>query len=78
MNNCWKLFSIYDESSNYGILLPLKSAGNMLLRLDVEIIFELRNIMGNVYFERILLEFRRDNVQIAWTLHRINTSFEPR
>ena len=68
-------FSIYDGGSHYGILLPLKSTDNMLLRLDVEIILELKNIMGNIYIEKILLEFRRDNEQMKWTLHKKNTSF---
>ena len=53
----------------------MKSTDNMLLRLDVEIILELKNIMGNVYVEKILLEFVRDNEQIEWTLHKKNTSF---
>lgn len=69
-------FSIYDHDSHFGILLPLQSAHDTELRLDVEIILKLRNIMGNVYSEKILLEFIRSTPQIEWTLHKMNTSFE--
>lgn len=69
-------FSIYDDSSHYGILLPIESIDDELLRLDVEIILKLKNIMGNVYCEKISLEFtRRDKACKEWTLHKKNNSF---
>lgn len=69
-------FSIYDNNSHFGILLPLKSTYDTELRLDVEIMLKLKNIMGNVYSEKIFLEFTRSTPQIEWTLHKMNTSFE--
>ncbi len=68
-------FSIYDDSSYYGILLPIESINDELLRLDVEIILKLQNIMGNVYYEKISLEFTRDKKCKLWTLHKKNNSF---
>ena len=68
-------FSIYDDSSYYGILLPIESINDELLRLAVEIILKLQNIMGNVYYEKISLEFTRDKKCKLWTLHKKNNSF---
>lgn len=69
-------FSVYDEKSYYGISLPEKSIDNELLRLDVNLTLKLKNTLDYVYFEKIILEFIRDNKQKLWTLHRMNTSFE--
>lgn len=53
-------FSIYDDSSYYGILLPIESINDELLRLDVEIILKLQNIMGMFIMKRF-----------HWNLHEI-------
>lgn len=68
-------FSIYTQDSPFGILLPLNDLDKEKPELDVEITLKLRNIMGNIYTEKILLEFQKRDITNEWFLHRKNTSF---
>mgnify|MGYP007033818997 FL=1 len=45
-------------------------------RLDIEITLKLKNIMGNIYTEKILLEFVKKDADNEWFLHKKNTSFK--
>lgn len=68
-------FSIYEQHSPYGILLPLKESDNAKVRLDIEITLRLKNVIGNIYTEKVLLIFVRENLQEKWRLQKKNTSF---
>lgn len=72
-------FSIYSQDTSIGrlgILLPLRESDKKKLRLDVEIILKMKNIMGNVYVERIILQFERQETGREWYLRRRNTYFQ--
>lgn len=72
-------FSIYSQDTSIGrlaILLPLRESDKRKLRLNVEIILKMKNIMGNVYTERIALEFERQETAREWYLRRRNTYFQ--
>ena len=69
-------FSIYAQDCPYGILLSLSGLDKEKPELDVEITLKLRNIIGNVYTEKILLEFQKRDIANEWFLHRKNTSFQ--
>lgn len=77
-------FSVRDTESiddYFGIELPMKESYREYRRLNVEIILKLKNIMGNIYTENIIIEFERENgnwenICQGWTLRRRNTSFK--
>lgn len=69
-------FSIYAQDVPYGILIPLKKIDNEKPRLDIEITLKLKNIMGNIYTEKILLKFMKKNYEKEWVLQKSNTTFE--
>lgn len=68
-------FSIYTQDNPYGIILPLKETDKAKPELDVEITLKMKNIMGNVYTERILLEFVKQGIDNMWFMQKKNTSF---
>lgn len=72
-------FSIYSQDTftgRLGILLPLRESDKSKPRLNVEIMLKMKNIMGNVYTERIALEFERQETGRVWYLRRRNTCFQ--
>ena len=44
--------------------------------LNVEIILKMKNIMGNVYTEKLELEFERNEISGMWYLKRRKTYFQ--
>lgn len=69
-------FSIHAQDLPFGTLIPLKESDYEKRRLDIEITLKLKNIMGNIYTEKILLEFVKKDVDNEWFLHKKNTSFK--
>lgn len=72
-------FSIYTQDTSigrYGIMLPLRECDKKKPRLNIEIILKMKNIMGNVYIERIELEFERLETGREWYLRKRNTTFQ--
>lgn len=72
-------FSIYAQETSvgrYGILLPLRETDKKKPILNVEILLKMKNIIGNVYIERLELEFERQETGEAWFLMKKNTDFQ--
>lgn len=69
-------FSIYAQDVPYGIQIPLKKTDSEKPRLDIDITLKLKNIMGNIYTEKILLKFMKIDSEEEWVLQNSNTSFE--
>lgn len=71
---CEQLFS--KEGGEYGIDLKLNQNKLQLNRLDIEIVFELKNLAGYKYTETMKLVFKREEKEKLWVLSRQNILFK--
>lgn len=71
---CEQLFS--KERGTYGIDLKLNENKLKLNRLNIELIFDLKNLAGYKYTETMQLEFKRTENENYWELTRENILFK--
>lgn len=71
---CEQLFS--KEGRTHGIDLGLSEIKLKLDRLNIEIIFNLKNLAGYKYIETMQLEFKRKENEDYWELTRENILFK--
>lgn len=72
-----QFLSIHDNSPvPYGIELPLNENNWNKERLDVDITWKLKNLMGYKYTQIIHLEFVRNSNATLWELKRQNMEFK--
>lgn len=71
---CEQLF--FKEGRTHGIDLELSENKLKLDRLNIEIIFNLKNLAGYKYIETMQLEFKRKENEKYWELTRENILFE--
>ncbi len=72
-------FSIYSQDTfvgRFGTIIPLREFDKEKATLNVEIILKMKNIMGNVYTEKLELEFERNEISGMWYLKRRKTYFQ--
>ena len=69
-------FSQFSQEAPLGFKLPLTSKDENSDRLDIEILFLLKNVTGYKYIERITLNFTKNDSDNIWILKKRNINFE--
>lgn len=69
-------FSQFSQEAPLGFKLPLTSKDENSDRLDIEILFLLKNVTGYKYIERITLIFTKNDSDNIWILKKRNINFE--